>query len=318
MAQPSVPANFRYRLAWWLPAARVLLIAVLIVGLNEIWPEVDQAWALGWIVAGAAIGIAGLSASATLDKRRRGNPDQSHAAALDRLAAQASASPAKWAALSAISAFLCVIACAAFVSAEDTPYLLAGGTAALIAVTLIEFAVPARQKWWRVEERPAFKWSAIDAGLNRAQAKTLAGRFLARQARERSAATAPVEGEPGLDDMELATTVAIDRSQRLFWIFGIGGGALAAAVSTPGSASFWVFLACGVLACWLGVWMLKTSRIWRVDTIRAGRRSVVFDGLTLDAANGMAEAIREAGGLRKRALGWKLPAGGRKGFWGGS
>jgi hypothetical protein len=63
----------------------------------------------------------------------------------------------------------------------------------------------------------------------------------------------------------------------------------------------------------MGVRLLNGKRFWTVYTERRKSWSLVHDGLTLAEANDIAEAIRNATGLRLRARGWKLPPGGRKG-----
>lgn len=76
---------------------------------------------------------------------------------------------------------------------------------------------------------------------------------------------------------------------------------------------FWLLLPFSLFWFGMGVRLLNGKRFWTVYTERRKSWSLVHDGLTLAEANDIAEAIRNATGLRLRARGWKLPPGGRKG-----
>ncbi len=232
MARLSVSANFRCRLAWWIPLAKVLTNGALFYALQENWPDMTPDWAVAWLVSGAVLGLAGSATAAVLGHTGKEMLTSNNAVFRFDQWMQTSTTTAHWVVVTVLASALVVVLAAECLSADDGRYLLAGAAAAVATITLGEFAFPVRQKWWRVEEMPAFKWSTIATGLTRGQAKALEARFLARQKRSANrSGEGTGDGHGGLEfaDLDLATIVKVSRSRRMYGIFAIGAASLASA-----------------------------------------------------------------------------------------
>ena len=115
------------------------------------------------------------------------------------------------------------------------------------------------------------------------------------------------------DDPHNLTIVHVVASWRILACVVAGTFWLAVGYLAYGTLLVWVLLPFSLFWFGLGAWLLNGKRFWMVYTECRKNWSLVHDGLTIAEANDMADAIRNATGLRLRARGWKLPPGGRKG-----
>jgi hypothetical protein len=119
------------------------------------------------------------------------------------------------------------------------------------------------------------------------------------------------------DDPKNLTVVHVVASWKILASAAVGTFWLAVSYPLAHWQIVWVLLPFSLFWFGLAAWLLHGKRFWMVYTERHQRWALVYDGLTLAEANDMADSIRNATGLRLRSRQWKLPPGGRKGFWGG-
>ena len=116
------------------------------------------------------------------------------------------------------------------------------------------------------------------------------------------------------DDPRNLTVVHVVASWKILASMAAGAFWLAVSFFLSDWQIVWVLLPFSLFWFGLAVWLLNGKRFWMVYTERFRRWELVYDGLTLAEANDMADAIRNATGLRLRSRRWKLPPGGRRGF----